>query len=177
MTTLAAIAPADLAAIASTAPDDHGRRRFLHGSALGVLALSGALPGGSAGATPAPADPQAPLARTRSGRIRGYRDQGLQVFKGISYDADTAPRRFQPALPEQPWRGVRDCARYAASAPQLKLDPVSEDCLFLKLWTPALRDGAKRPILFYIQGGATTTAPAAIRCTTARACAGASTWW
>ncbi|EKU25665.1 exported cholinesterase [Xanthomonas translucens pv. graminis ART-Xtg29] len=78
----------------------------------------------------------------------------MQVFKGIPYGADTAPRRFQPALPEQPWRGVRDCTRYATSAPQLKLDPVSEDCLFLNLWTPALRDGAKRPILFYIHGGA-----------------------
>ncbi|UKE50914.1 carboxylesterase/lipase family protein [Xanthomonas translucens] len=151
MTTPATLPPADLAA-ASTAPDDHGRRRFLHGGALGALALSGALPGGSVGA--ASADPQAPLARTRSGRIRGCRVQGVQVFKGIPYGADTAPRRFQPALQEQPWRGVRDCIRYAASAPQLKLDPVSEDCLFLNLWTPALRDGAKRPILFYVHGGA-----------------------
>lgn len=151
MTTPAALPPADLAA---TTADDHGRRRFLHGGALGALALSGALPGASASAGAAPADPQAPLARTRSGRIRGYRDQGVQVFKGIPYGADTAPRRFQPALPEQPWRGVRDCTRYATSAPQLKLDPVSEDCLFLNLWTPALRDGAKRPILFYIHGGA-----------------------
>ncbi|MCT8287042.1 carboxylesterase/lipase family protein [Xanthomonas translucens pv. translucens] len=151
MTTPATLPPADLAA-ASTAPDDHGRRRFLHGGALGALALSGALPGGSVGA--ASADPQAPLARTRSGRIRGCRVQGVQVFKGIPYGADTAPRRFQPALQEQPWRGVRDCTRYAASAPQLKLDPVSEDCLFLNLWTPALRDGAKRPILFYVHGGA-----------------------
>ncbi|MEB1530262.1 carboxylesterase/lipase family protein [Xanthomonas sp. WHRI 7945] len=153
-TTPAATPPADLAAAVSTAPDDYGRRRFLHGGALGALALSGALPGARADAAPAPADPQAPLARTRSGRIRGYRDQGVQVFKGIPYGADTAPRRFQPALPEQPWRGVRDCSGYAASAPQLKLDPVSEDCLFLNVWTPGLRDGAKRPILFYIHGGA-----------------------
>ncbi|MCC4596223.1 carboxylesterase/lipase family protein [Xanthomonas campestris pv. phormiicola] len=154
MTPPAAIPPADLAATASTAPDDHGRRRFLHGSALGALALSGALPGGNAGAAPVAAAPDAPLARTRSGRIRGYREQGVQVFKGIPYGADTAPRRFQPALPEPPWRGVRDCTSYAASAPQLRLDPVSEDCLFLNVWTPALRDGAKRPILFYIHGGA-----------------------
>lgn len=154
MTTPAAIPPAELAAAASAAPDDRGRRRFLHGSALGALALSGALPAGTAGAAPAPADPDAPLARTRGGRIRGYREQGVQVFKGIPYGADTAPRRFQPALQELPWRGVRECSGYAASAPQLKLDPVSEDCLFLNVWTPALRDGGKRPILFYIHGGA-----------------------
>jgi para-nitrobenzyl esterase len=93
-------------------------------------------------------------ARTRSGRILGQRNGDLHVFRGIPYGADTAPRRFQPAMQEAPWRGVRDALVYAASAPQNGEDgPGSEDCLFLNVWTPALRDGAKRPILFYIHGG------------------------
>jgi para-nitrobenzyl esterase len=93
-------------------------------------------------------------ARTRSGRILGQRNGDLHVFRGIPYGADTAPRRFQPALQETPWRGVRDAFVYAASAPQNGEEgPGSEDCLFLNVWTPALRDGAKRPILFYIHGG------------------------
>lgn len=135
----------------AAAPDDHGRRRFLRDGALGALAFSGALPGLATASMPAPA---APLARTRSGRIRGVREQGVCVFKGIPYGADTAPRRFQPALQERPWHGVRDCGAYGASAPQRGSEPVSEDCLFLNVWTPGLRDGAKRPILFYIHGGA-----------------------
>jgi para-nitrobenzyl esterase len=93
-------------------------------------------------------------ARTRSGRILGQRNGDLHVFRGIPYGADTAPRRFQPALQETPWRGVRDALVYAASAPQNGEEgPGSEDCLFLNVWTPALRDGGKRPILFYIHGG------------------------
>ncbi|MDV0440445.1 carboxylesterase/lipase family protein [Xanthomonas sacchari] len=135
----------------ATAPDDQGRRRFLRDGALGALAVSGVLPGLASASAPTPA---APLARTRSGRIRGLRDQGVCVFKGIPYGADTAPRRFQPALQERHWHGVRDCSAYGASAPQRGSEPVSEDCLFLNVWTPGLRDGAKRPILFYIHGGA-----------------------
>lgn len=134
-----------------TALDDQGRRRFLRNGALGALAVGGVLPGLASASAPTPA---APLARTRSGRIRGVRDQGVCVFKGIPYGADTAPRRFQPALQERPWHGVRDCSAYGASAPQRGSEPVSEDCLFLNVWTPGLRDGARRPILFYIHGGA-----------------------
>ena len=93
-------------------------------------------------------------AHTRSGRILGLRNGELLVFRGIPYGTDTAPRRFQPALQETPWRGVRDALGYAASAPQNGEEgPGSEDCLFLNVWTPGLRDGARRPILFYIHGG------------------------
>ena len=31
---------------------------------------------------------------------------------------------------------------------------MSEDCLYLNVWTPALRDGVKRPVMVYIHGGA-----------------------
>lgn len=94
------------------------------------------------------------IARTRSGRVAGYRHDGMHVFKGIPYGAGTAARRFKPALREDTWRGVRDATAYGASAPQTGEDgPGSEDCLFLNVWTPALRDAAHRPILVYIHGG------------------------
>ncbi|KRB02414.1 carboxylesterase [Lysobacter sp. Root690] len=97
---------------------------------------------------------EAPLANTRSGRIRGYRDRGIQVFKGVPYGADTASRRFMPALRELPWRGVRDSVECGPSAPQKRADDrISEDCLYLNVFTPALRDGARRPILVYLHGG------------------------
>lgn len=95
-----------------------------------------------------------PVATTRSGRVRGYRDRDVHVFKGIAYGADTAPRRFRPALQEPRWTGVRDALTHGAAAPQGKAaEPTSEDCLFLNVWTPGLRDGARRPVLFYIHGG------------------------
>ena len=94
------------------------------------------------------------LARTRSGRVGGYRRDGVHVFKGIPYGADTAPRRFRPAVQEGKWRGARDATTYGASAPQSSEDgPGSEDCLFLNVWTSGLRDGARRPILVYLHGG------------------------
>ena len=94
------------------------------------------------------------IARTRSGRVAGYRRDGVHVFKGIAYGADTAPRRFRPAVQEGKWRGVRDATAYGASAPQSAEEgPGSEDCLFLNVWTPGLRDSARRPILVYVHGG------------------------
>ena len=83
-----------------------------------------------------------PVATTRYGRVRGLREQGVLVFRGVRYGADTAPRRFQVALAPTPWSGIADAATYAAAAPQTKADErTSEDCLFLNIWTPAL-DGA-----------------------------------
>ncbi|RFF37363.1 carboxylesterase/lipase family protein [Xanthomonas nasturtii] len=94
----------------------------------------------------------------RGGAVRGYRDQGICVFKGIPYGGDTAVRRFQAPLQETPWQDVRDASHFGAAAPQLKAsEPTSEDCLFLNVWTPGLRDGGKRPVLFYIHGGGYTT--------------------
>jgi para-nitrobenzyl esterase len=131
------------------------RRGFLRQAALGGLALTT----GPAWSVPHPASTaratDAPVATTRSGQVRGYLDQGVQVFKGIPYGADTATRRFQPALRERPWQGVRDATRLGAAAPQGKSgEATSEDCLSVNVWTPALRDGGRRPILFYIHGGA-----------------------
>lgn len=127
------------------------RRRFLARLAgTSVLALTSAcLPAGASAA-------QASVATTRSGRIAGRMDRGIHVFRGVPYGADTAPRRFQRALRETAWTGVRDATRFGASAPQrgdADGQPVSEDCLFLNVHTPALRDSGKRPILVYIHGG------------------------
>ncbi|MFN4175662.1 carboxylesterase/lipase family protein [Phenylobacterium sp.] len=106
-------------------------------------------------AAPALAAPS-PVARTRHGRVRGYVDQGILAFRGIRYGADTGPRRFQAPRPPAPWTGVADATAYGAACPQRDRDagPTSEDCLFLNVWTPGLRDAAKRPVMVYIHGGA-----------------------
>ena len=129
------------------------RRGFLTRSALALAA--GALPATRAFAAPSPVHL---AARVRGGRVVGVREQGVCVFRGLRYGADTAPLRFRAARREDAWRGAREAFDYGASAPQAGGDgPGSEDCLFLNVWTPALRDGRKRPVLVYIHGGAYST--------------------
>jgi len=98
----------------------------------------------------------APVAETRHGKVRGAVVDGINVFKGVRYGADTGPRRFQAPLPPQPWKGVVDALAYGAASPQTgdREGPTSEDCLFLNVWTPGLRDNARRPVMVYFHGGA-----------------------
>ena len=138
----------------NTAPNDLQRRRFLRDSARWALATAtvAALP--SALAAPGPRDDTQVLARVRGGRVRGQREQGVLVFRGLRYGADTAAYRFQPPRPEVAWRGIADALEYGAAAPQGGAEgPGSEDCLFLNVWTPALDARARRPVLVYIHGG------------------------
>ena len=111
------------------------------------------------------------VAATRYGPVRGYEEEGVLVFKGVRYGADTATTRFAPPAPPAPWTEVRDALAYGNSAPQAqrsnislfeswRTDPApanSEDCLFLNVWTPALRDGARRPVMVWFHGGGFTT--------------------
>jgi para-nitrobenzyl esterase len=116
--------------------------------------LAGAAAASLAAITPAGAAAKGPIATTRHGKVRGAEVEGIKVFKGVRYGADTAPRRFMPALPPQPWTGVADALAYGPASPQSKIqENTSEDCLFLNVWTPAL-DGKKRPVMVYVHGGA-----------------------
>lgn len=97
-----------------------------------------------------------PIASTQGGRVRGFVDNRVSVFKGIRYGADTAPRRFRSPLPPAPWSEVRDAIAYGPASPQpsRSAEAPNEDCLFLNVWTPGLRDGRRRPVMFYVHGGA-----------------------
>jgi len=110
------------------------------------------------------------VAETAFGKIRGEEVQGIKIFKGVPYGATTAGQnRFMPPMDPAPWAGVRDALHYGPSTPQsnpgvaraisplstasANLPPESEDCLVLNVWTPALKDGRKRPVLFWCHGG------------------------
>jgi para-nitrobenzyl esterase len=121
------------------------RRTILGGLGAGLILASG------------PVRAQAsPVAQTKAGPVRGYADGGIGVFKGIPYGADTGPRRFQPPIPPAPWTAARETTAYGPASPQSGRSdgPTSEDCLYLNVWTPHLRDGGKRPVMVYIHGGA-----------------------
>src|SRR6266567_1976971 len=118
--------------------EEFNRRSFLHQAALVAGGLA------AAGLIRIPAfitlTADSPIASTRSGKVRGYVDNGINVFKGIRYGADTAKRRFMPPLPPDPWSDLHEALAYGPSAPQPSRsnDKPSEDCLFLNIWTPAL---------------------------------------
>ena len=107
------------------------------------------------GTSPAVAAQRDPVVSTRQGHIRGLREGGLQVFRGIRYGQDTRSRRFRAPVAPQAWSGVIDAVRFGPSCPQrAKQEATSEDCLFLNIWTPGLERQAKRPVMLYIHGGA-----------------------
>ncbi|HVS77112.1 MAG TPA: carboxylesterase family protein [Steroidobacteraceae bacterium] len=102
---------------------------------------------------------------TGSGRIRGGHSRGALAFKGIPYAGPVSGRnRFKQAPEAVPWTGVRDATRLGPPAMQGpgttygEHEPAcSEDCLVLNVWTPAVNDGGKRPVMFYCHGGGFTT--------------------
>src|SRR5579863_9218911 len=94
-------------------------------------------------------------AETAYGQVRGTEADGIKVFKGIPYGASTAGKnRFMPPVNPARWTGVRDALQYGPSAPQsATLAGQGEDCLVLNVWTPAIKDGRKRPVMFWCHGG------------------------
>src|SRR5262245_24087350 len=88
------------------------------------------------------AKPAESIVETNAGRIRGRFDDGIHVFKGVRYGADTGTRRFLSPVPPQPWSGIHDALEFGPIAPQPLNDGrvISEDCLHLNVWTPGLRD-------------------------------------
>jgi len=96
-----------------------------------------------------------------SGRIRGGHSRGAVAFKGIPYAGSVAGKnRFKAPPPVEPWKGVRDATKLGPPALQTPNStygenepPYSEDCLVLNVWTPAVKDGGKRPVMYYLHGG------------------------
>ena len=126
------------------------------------------LAGAMAAAGPALAQ-AAPVAKTKAGQVRGKMLGAIYAFQGVRYGATTAGHRFEPPRPPEPWAGVQDATNFANQSPQLGADrpimytswsnprPESEDCLFLNVYTPGLRDGKKRPVMVWLHGGGYTS--------------------
>jgi para-nitrobenzyl esterase len=93
---------------------------------------------------------------TPLGKIQGTERDGVTAFRGIRYAS--VPQRFHPPRPVRPWPDVLDATTFGPAAPQVRtpgqvpFEDISEDCLFLNVYTPAA-DDRKRPVLFWIHGG------------------------
>lgn len=114
--------------------------------------------------------PQEAIIQIASGRIRGFERNGVFVYKGVPYGADTGGKaRFLPPRKPQPWTGVLDTLGFGPVSPhpprrdwgqqqtQFVYDwddgYAGEDCLRLNVWTTDLRPAKKRPVMVWIHGG------------------------
>lgn len=113
------------------------------------------------------------LADTSYGKVRGFVLRGVNTFLGIPYGADTSgENRFMPPQKPKPWTETFQALWWGNTAPQnmdkryasavysfsdhWNYDDVSEDCLRLNVWTPAIKDGKKRPVMVWLHGGGYT---------------------
>src|ERR1700736_5560310 len=120
------------------------------------------------------------VAETTAGKIRGFRRNGVYIFKGVPYGASTTgPRRFMPPAKPEPWTGIRNALQYGRICPYLDsahfdtdgknlansdedqfvlhrgafLTVPGEDCLRVNVWTPEINASHKRPVMVYMHGG------------------------
>jgi len=110
-----------------------------------------------------------PVIETSAGKIQGLVQGKSYTFKGVPYGASTAGAgRFMPPSKPQPWKDVKKTVDYGPRAPQIRAPggglvpeaavmewngPMGEDCLVLNVWTPALKDNGKRPVMVWLHGG------------------------
>ena len=110
------------------------------------------------------------IAETDYGKVQGFILRGIYEFRGIPYGADTGGKnRFMPPRKPEPWDEIYPAIWWGNAAPQImdkryanafysfrdhwNYGDVSEDCLKLNVWTPAIDDGMKRPVLVWFHGG------------------------
>jgi para-nitrobenzyl esterase len=116
--------------------------------------------------------------RVTGGLVSGVsgRDPSVTVFKGLPFAAPpVGDLRWRAPKPVVAWQGVRKADTFGSSCVQSIADErkpwtyefmahtdVSEDCLFLNVWTAAKSPTEKRPVYVYVHGGANTEGSGAV---------------
>ncbi|MEO6961621.1 MAG: carboxylesterase family protein, partial [Puia sp.] len=102
------------------------------------------------------------IVKTNDGMLEGTYASGITIFKGIPFaQPPVGNLRWKEPQPVRPWTGVRKADHFGPRAMQLPIysdmnfrsDGVSEDCLYLNVWTPAKSGKDLLPVLVYFYGG------------------------
>ena len=108
------------------------------------------------------------IIKTDHGMVEGYSQEKIRIFKGIPFAAPPINQlRWKAPQPSSSWKGIKKCMSFSASPMQaspspfmfwsteflIPKEPISEDCLYLNVWTGASSSIEKRPVLVYIYGG------------------------
>jgi len=102
--------------------------------------------------------------KTANGTLEGVTDKssGMRSFKGIPFGEPPAGDwRWKPPQPVKNWQGVRQADKFGPRCMQrpifgdmgFRSNGMSEDCLYLNVWTPAKSGNEKLPVLVYFFGG------------------------
>lgn len=117
-----------------------------------------------------PPTPAFKVVKTDAGMVSGTTsaDGSVHIFKGIPFAAPPLGNlRWRAPQPVKPWTGVKKCDQFGPSPMQAKpaafsmwseeflipKEPISEDCLYLNVWSGAKSPKEKRPVLVWIYGG------------------------
>jgi para-nitrobenzyl esterase len=106
----------------------------------------------------------ADVVQTANGPVegRGVQASGVRIFRGIPFaQPPTGDLRWREPQPLKNWDGVRAAKEFGPRCMQGPIYPdmvfrsngMSEDCLYLNVWTPAKSDRERRPVLVYFYGG------------------------
>lgn len=103
--------------------------------------------------------------KTADGILEGIDESGVKVFKGIPYAAPPVGNlRWKAPQPMPDWEGVRPATDFGPNPMQQAIfgdmnfgtKKMSEDCLYLNVWTPAHTMKEGLPVLIYFNGGGLT---------------------